>query len=334
MRFILTTLMFLMVLRADAEITVGAAGQVTSFAAAQQTATATPNSVIRYIDDSVTGEELTVNAVNTSLTLEGDGHTWGAPSGAGYCLNVSSSMLGSVTVNNFVFNRAVTEGSALNRLVQVVHGATGYTKLSRCGFIVNTGITVNTGAVIFNTTALSTYLIDRCYGSVPSGAVLNFGATNAGVGSVRSGRFTAIGNAIRSVSLTPVTIAYCDLLNSTTGFLATTPNVVINTIFSGNTTDRNLSGTAATTDFTYCAYTNSNANPGTGSITITAAQAFCNQEKYWIRPGGPVWNSGVSIDGSTNVDIGLDGVRMGYQHLPMGCMGGSTELCGSLGLSR
>lgn len=329
--------MFLVVGSVRAEITVGAAGQVTSFTAAQQTATATPNSVIRYIDDSVTGEQLTVGAVNTSLTLELDGHTWGAPNNASYCLNVGAGMVGTFTCNNGTLSRAVTESGALNRLVNLAPGALGVVNLKRLKFVIDQSFPVNTALVQVTGAATSSTVIERCESvTLGGGALFNFGLTHAGTATVKSSRCSGSSFAgIRSVAVLPVSILYCDILDNAKGIIETTPNVIMNTIFAGNTIDRDITGTGSTSDFTYNAYTNSNADPGTGSITITAARTFCDQNNYWISPASLTLNAGVSIDGVTGVDLGLNGVKQGSGGiLGMGCNPYSLALCGGYGVGK
>ncbi len=131
------------------------------------------------------------------------------------------------------------------------------------------------------------------------------------------------------------TLAYCDFVGCSTAYNSIGSGTVVNSILSGNTTDRNLTAPAATTDFSYCAYTNSNANPGTGSITITAARTFCDPTNYYISPASQTLNAGVSIAGVTGTDIGLNGVLQGSGNiLGMGCNPYSLALCGGYGVGK
>jgi hypothetical protein len=131
-----------------------------------------------------------------------------------------------------------------------------------------------------------------------------------------------------------VKIQNCTFANMGTAYASKAVGTLKNNIFSGNTATLSLTSPATTADFDYNASTNA-VDFGTHAVTITAARTFCDTNNYYISPASLTLNAGVSIDGVTGVDIGLNGVKQGANNiLGLGCNPYSLALCGGYSVGR
>ena len=307
-----------------------------TFAHAFQTATATPNSEI-HLSAPVT-EAVSVGANNTSLTITGNGMY-----GSSIYLNTSNS---TFTVGSGLVTPLVIKN------LKIVHGATsGGNTFQWTGLGVGSTVLLQnvwldqrstTNACVFLNVILTTpnQFTMNIYKVTRTGAsqgVRQFAAiVSTDVINLRNGLLineTALGEGFNNSGsvhtssiwkITNATVSGFDKAYSSVGV-----GTVVNTIFTGCTTSQSLTAPASTSDFTYMGRTNSIANPGTGSITITSARTFCDPVNYYISPASLTLNAGVSIDGVTGVDVGLNGVMQGSGGIyGMGCNPYSIAFCG------
>ncbi len=153
---------------------------------------------------------------------------------------------------------------------------------------------------------------------------LIYGATTTGI--------QITGNTANNVA----NIYNTNFINNTNAITAIGGFTCTNDLFSGNFRDVTITGTGGASivglgSLTYSGSTNSVAGWGTGSVSMTEANMFCNPNTYQLGPGSLARNAGVSINGITGTLDAMNGVRFG---LDMGCYPYSLALCPGLGYGQ
>ena len=339
MRLLFLILALLVGSRGWAQVSVCASGcNVTSFLNAQATATATPNEVI-LISGPIT-EAGSIASVNTSLTVKSLNFSKWYMNTTSPNIAIGVGMASPLTVMGINF----THDTGNANVFQWNNLAAG----GNIALIANSLTSNQADAVIASTDIFTTsnqFFIERC--SViktgnPGGFGINLTGADITAGTVLiQNCLINDPGGVGGINLGGVSanVAYKiynnDVIGCSTGFISTGAYDGKNNVFTGNTTDMTNSTSATNAMMQYSGFTTNVSSPGTGSITITAARTYSDPNKYYISPASLTKNAGISINGLTGTDTGLNGILQGSGGIiGMGCNPYSLALCGGYGVGK
>lgn len=306
---------------------------MTTATQAQQTATATPNSIIQ-IESGLSGG-ISVSAGNTSLTFQGDpvlGHV---------AVNSAGGIVSTATIP-VTFKSLSVITSAVNANVQSTAGSKitflddWFSGTSSSTFIELTAIYTNAPAIY----------MDRCL--IDGGSTGAYGIYCNQI-EARAGAVSVLDTVIKNcsgqaavvTSQSSVTACFnflnCDFVNNNGGVSqgsTTAGGNWTNCLFLGNTTDIESNSTALS-DFTYCGFGQQASGGGTGCIYgLTKGREWCDQSNLYMSPVALCRKAGTSISGLTNTLAGFNNVLQGFDGIDIGAKPYSPALCPGLGSGK
>jgi hypothetical protein len=329
-------ILFLMAGKCWASLDIPGTAGCTSFLTAMQTATATPGSLITL--SQTQNELVTIGAINTSLTLDLQGHPV-TNTGAGGIFRIVNTMAGALTIKSTgppaqIISYCTTAGSNWINITGLAAGSP-YFYFRNLSFDSGVSFLASSDYMILadlNFANTNSFIVDSCQFS-NSGGVSNLGyillggtSASADSGVVKGSLFKNTYVGVRTKKNNCIDLYNNTFSNNTYALGSAALTILVeNTLFVNNANDVSL---VSPVSFLYCASTKFVAGWGTGSVFRTAAQMFCDPNNYWLALNPSVMNGGVSINGITNTLLGLNGVKLGGSGvIEMGCMGYSTALC-------
>lgn len=324
-------------------------GFVDTYAHAQQTATATPNEVIKQTA-IVQSDTISVGNVNTSLTIDFEGNSI-YTTGTTSLINVNSSLVGPLTIQNGAVSfGGNTAGNNWFYWSGLGTGSNIYLK----NLTFDSGVSFNAAyfqeiSAGLNFSSVNQFVLDSCrFLNSPNISLLNF--SNAGSSSSANDSVfykNCLFNNSTNAAIAPYfstssilnKIQNCTFSNNVSAIFTNGPQTFIgtNNLFISNSTD--LGGGMSGVSQTNSGSTNGTSGWGVSCIgNISASTELCDKKNLFLSSASTTRNKGVSINGITGTIVGLDGILHGNAcsagNDDMGCNPYSPALCPGIGDGR